>query len=349
MEDRNSPLNIMEIPSPEDTGMEMDSFSTHSQFFFNDHFPRRKRLSFDPSELEAINQKKKELVNQLLNNYTEIMELSDDPTDKRHRRRSKSDSAEGTNRCCNKLDCGVCQKGAVSLPTAAGWREIVIVMFNALQEKNNHKSDWIYWDEDTFQFIEQHWDLLCGGVKVQQSGWRKQLLDTLSHNKKYFENGKQFFGKTGYWRLKKLAPDTETDSGKETPDEMPSPYNSEPTVVNQEPAPLGPLPDMSKITNEIIHRCPPNASFVDITREILEVRSEIFMLNKQTVDTNDQKLSNVVSVTDQALQSDKECVDELQSVKNLLLQSDWTNFVNISCMLNDVEQCNQSLSLMEGL
>jgi len=85
---------------------------------------------------------------------------------------------------------------------SCGWSDSVTEAFYCLLESSPDKGPWFSLTHDIYPLFESHWDLLCPGRKKSEMDhvWKKHVQDSLSH-KRTFENGREVFGRTGYWRL----------------------------------------------------------------------------------------------------------------------------------------------------
>jgi len=109
------------------------------------------------------------------------------------------------NKVCRFTDCIVCQR---ELPDSLkvnqpSWASILRVVFYALKINYPHK-EFFNLRNHVYDFVDVHWNKICVG-KTRSEHWKKQLQDTLAHNKKLFVSGADLFKQKGFWRLDELT------------------------------------------------------------------------------------------------------------------------------------------------
>jgi hypothetical protein len=109
------------------------------------------------------------------------------------------------NKVCRLSDCPVCQRDLpdclkVNQPS---WASILRVVFYALKVNYPHK-EFFNLRNHVYDFVDVHWNKICVG-KTRSEHWKKQLQDTLAHNKKLFVSGAELFKQKGFWRLDEMT------------------------------------------------------------------------------------------------------------------------------------------------
>eukprot|EP01113_Clastostelium_recurvatum_P034319 TRINITY_DN4641_c0_g2_i2.p1 TRINITY_DN4641_c0_g2~~TRINITY_DN4641_c0_g2_i2.p1 ORF type:complete len:673 (+),score=168.77 TRINITY_DN4641_c0_g2_i2:104-2122(+) len=106
---------------------------------------------------------------------------------------------------CTQDDCPVCLNDTPPCLQAASpsWAAILRVVFYSLKMAHPSK-EFFNLRNHVYDFVNAHWAKICIG-KTRSDHWRKQLQDTLAHNKKLFVSGAEVFKQKGYWRLEDLT------------------------------------------------------------------------------------------------------------------------------------------------
>jgi len=99
-----------------------------------------------------------------------------------------------------------------------------MVLHHARCVLHSHDKKYFSLRVDVYQFVIDHWSRICASKKRSEN-WKKQLQDTLSHNKKLFVSGYEQYKQNGFWGLKQIIDPWEvTDAdGEEDEDDSRQP------------------------------------------------------------------------------------------------------------------------------
>eukprot|EP00026_Physarum_polycephalum_P008120 Phypoly_transcript_08198.p1 GENE.Phypoly_transcript_08198~~Phypoly_transcript_08198.p1 ORF type:complete len:333 (+),score=39.84 Phypoly_transcript_08198:400-1398(+) len=105
---------------------------------------------------------------------------------------------------CQLDNCLVCEKDTPFwlLTRNPTWSSIMRVVFYALMRMFPDKQ-YFSLRTDVYRFVVDHWQKICVSKKRSEN-WKKQLQDTLSHNKKLFASGYSQYKQNGYWGLRQV-------------------------------------------------------------------------------------------------------------------------------------------------
>lgn len=109
------------------------------------------------------------------------------------------------NTACKVQNCLVCLRDlpeSLRVPQPS-WAAILRIVFYTLKVNYPHK-EFFNLRSHVYDFVEAHWSRICI-AKVKSEHWKKQLQDTLAHNKKLFASGAEVYKQKGFWRLDDLT------------------------------------------------------------------------------------------------------------------------------------------------
>jgi len=98
--------------------------------------------------------------------------------------------------------CEMCESGLNSFVlSSVGWKWRLVTVFDVLEKSSNSSRNWFSLSRDIFPFIDSHWRVLWNGSSEKHHGWKKKVLDCLSHNKSLFVSGSNTMGRRGVWKF----------------------------------------------------------------------------------------------------------------------------------------------------
>jgi len=126
------------------------------------------------------------------------------PSLKKAKGKSKKLNEMDSNSKAKNCGCLVCEKETPFwlLTRNPTWSSIMRVVFYALMQMNPGKK-YFSLRTEVYSYVVEHWHHLCAS-KTCCDNWKKQLQDTLSHNKKLFVSGFEQHKQNGFWGLKQV-------------------------------------------------------------------------------------------------------------------------------------------------